>query len=76
MTTANSRKTGELDGAIDYEAFLASGDPDFAWTMPRGRMGRDLAELHLRHHRQPERRRLPSSRRGTDGLRATSSPAA
>ena len=27
------------------------------------RMGRDRAELHLRHHRRPEGRRLPSSRR-------------
>jgi fatty-acyl-CoA synthase len=25
---------GERVGAIDYEAFLAQGDPDFAWPMP------------------------------------------
>jgi fatty-acyl-CoA synthase len=25
---------GERIGAIDYEAFVAEGDPDFAWTMP------------------------------------------
>jgi fatty-acyl-CoA synthase len=25
---------GELLGAHDYEAFVASGDPDFAWSMP------------------------------------------
>ncbi len=26
---------GELAGAVDYEEFLAAGDPQFAWTMPR-----------------------------------------
>ena len=26
---------GEAVGEIDYEAFLASGDPDFAWAPPR-----------------------------------------
>jgi fatty-acyl-CoA synthase len=25
---------GELIGTLDYEAFLAQGDPDFAWTLP------------------------------------------
>ena len=25
---------GERPGTIDYEAFVATGDPDFAWTMP------------------------------------------
>jgi fatty-acyl-CoA synthase len=25
---------GELLGAIDYESFIAGGDPDFAWRMP------------------------------------------
>ncbi|TCS36061.1 fatty-acyl-CoA synthase [Paucimonas lemoignei] len=25
---------GELLGEIDYEAFLAKGDPEFAWTLP------------------------------------------
>jgi len=25
---------GAMDGAEDYEAFVASGDPDFAWLMP------------------------------------------
>jgi fatty-acyl-CoA synthase len=25
---------GERLGSVDYEAFLASGDPDFAWRMP------------------------------------------
>ncbi len=27
-------QTGEKLGSIDYEAFLASGDPDFVWTPP------------------------------------------
>ncbi len=27
-------QTGELLGEIDYEAFLAGGDPDFDWKMP------------------------------------------
>jgi len=27
-------QTGELTGAIDYEAFLKNGDPEFAWEMP------------------------------------------
>ncbi|HEY4266470.1 MAG TPA: acyl-CoA synthetase [Micropepsaceae bacterium] len=27
-------QTGTLTGARDYEAFLAGGDPDFAWPMP------------------------------------------
>ncbi len=26
---------GERLGELDYEAFVASGDPDFAWAMPR-----------------------------------------
>jgi fatty-acyl-CoA synthase len=26
---------GERLGSMDYEAFLAAGDPDFAWSMPR-----------------------------------------
>lgn len=26
---------GELIGEIEYEAFLESGDPDFAWALPR-----------------------------------------
>ena len=27
-------QTGERLGSIDYEAFIAEGDPDFAWSMP------------------------------------------
>jgi len=28
-------QSGELLGSIEYEQFLADGDPEFAWTMPR-----------------------------------------
>jgi fatty-acyl-CoA synthase len=28
-------QSGELEGAIDYEEFLARGDANFAWPMPR-----------------------------------------
>ena len=52
----------------DYEAFLASGDPDFAWAMPGDEWDAHRAELHLRHHRQSQGRGLSSSRRGADGL--------
>src|SRR5262249_22324327 len=27
-------QTGQLEGAIDYERFIASGDPNFSWEMP------------------------------------------
>ena len=60
---------GERLGAIEYEAFLAEGDPEFAWQMPGRRMGRDLAQLHLGHDRRPQGRRLPSSRRLSAGGR-------
>ena len=62
-------RKGDRIGAEDYEALVEDGDPDFAWLPARRRVGRDLAELHLRHHRESERRRLPSSRRRADGLR-------
>ena len=63
---------GERLGAIDYEALLAAGDPAFAWAAARRRVGRDLALLHLGHHRQPQGRRLPPPRRlpERDGQRA------
>jgi 3-(methylthio)propionyl---CoA ligase len=28
-------QTGSIDGALDYEAFLEGGDPEFVWTMPQ-----------------------------------------
>ena len=27
-------QAGAVEGALDYEAFVASGDPDYAWAMP------------------------------------------
>src|SRR5207302_11433281 len=27
-------QSGEIENAMDYEDFVSSGDPDFAWTMP------------------------------------------
>ena len=50
---------------IEYEAFLGAGDPDFAERRAGGRVGRDLAELHIGHDRQSQGRRLPSPRRRT-----------
>ncbi len=29
------RQTGEIERAIDYEEFVAGGDPEFSWIMPR-----------------------------------------
>ena len=60
---------GERIGTLDYEAFLAGGDPRFRLVDAGRRVGRDLAELHLGHDRQSEGRRLPPPRRGADGLR-------
>ncbi len=54
---------GERLGETDYEALLAEGDPDYAWQPPGRRMGCDLAQLHLRHHRQSQGRGLSPPRR-------------
>ena len=56
-------------GNLDYEDFIADGDPDYLWSMPSRRMERHLAQLHQRHDRQPQGRRVPPSRRGADVLR-------
>ena len=61
--------------AIEYEEFLKDGDPDFAWSHARRRMGRDLAQLHVRHHRQSQRRGLSPSRRAICSRWAMCSPA-
>ena len=58
--------------ASTYEEFLAGGDPAFAWAA-RGRVGRDRAQLHQRHHRQPQGRGLPPPRRGRSTRSPTSS---
>ena len=54
---------GERLGSIEYEAFIAQGDTDYAWKMPGRRMGRDHPQLHVRHDRRSEGRRLSSPRR-------------
>ena len=51
-------QAGEPLSGTDYEAFLARGDPGFRWRMPERRVGGDRAQLHLRHHRQPQGRGL------------------
>jgi hypothetical protein len=43
------------DSAVDYEAFLETGDPGFDWRCRR-RVGLHRAQLHLRHHRRPQGR--------------------
>ncbi len=48
----------------DYEAFVADGRRRIRLAPAGRRVGRDRAELHQRHHRQPEGRRLPPPRRG------------
>ena len=55
--------------AIDYEAFLAGGDPAAPPRLPDGRVGGDRAVLHLGHHRQSEGRRRASPRRLPECLR-------
>ena len=54
---------------IDYEAFLADGDPDFRWRMPADEWEAHRAQLHLGHHGQSEGRRLSPPRRAPDVLR-------
>ena len=49
--------------------FSPRGDPDFAGADARRRMGRDRAQLHLGHHRQPEGRRLSPPRRLSERAR-------
>jgi acyl-CoA synthetase (AMP-forming)/AMP-acid ligase II len=55
------------DSAVDYEAFLETGDAGFDWTIRRRRMGLDRAQLHLRHDRRPQGRALSPPRRGAAG---------
>jgi hypothetical protein len=50
-------------GQIDYEEFLAEGDPGLRLACAGRRMGRDRAQLHLGHDRRSQGRRLSSSRR-------------
>ena len=53
---------GERLGKIEYEDFIAGGDPDFAGHAGHRREQRDRAQLHLGHHRQSEGRGLSPPR--------------
>ena len=54
---------GRRLGDMDYEAFIAEGDPASDPARLAGRMGGDQPRLYLRHHRQSQGRRLPPPRR-------------
>ena len=54
---------GKRIGEIEYEDALSQGDEGFVARLPRGRMGRHRAQLHLGHHGQSQGRRDPSPRR-------------
>ena len=45
-------------GTLDYEEFIAGGRPRLRLVDARRRMECDLAQLHQRHDRQPQGRRL------------------
>ena len=68
------RRGGERLGDADYEEFLADGDPAFRLAAAGRRMGGDRAQLHLRHHRQSQGRRLSPSRRLSERARQRRSP--
>ena len=57
---------GERLGGIEYEAFLAEGDPGLRAALPGRRVAGDRAQLHLGYHRQPEGRGLPPPRRAPE----------
>ena len=65
----------EFDGAvhpseaIDYEAFLSGGDPEFAWLMPQDEWDAISHQLHIRHNGRPQRRGVPSPGRLPAGAR-------
>ena len=54
---------GERLGEIEYEDFVARGRCRLRLDDAGRRMGRDLAQLHLGHHRRSEGRGLSPSRR-------------
>ena len=59
---------GERIGTLDYEDIRRRRRRRLRLVDARRRMGRDLAELHVRHDRQSQGRGLPPSRRCADGL--------
>ncbi len=50
-------------GGVEYESFIASGDPAVRLHRSGGRVGQHLPALYERHHRQSQGRRLQPSRR-------------
>ncbi len=60
------RQPGPELGRIDYEQLLDGGDPQFAWRGPADEWNAICSQLHLRHDRRSEGRRLPSPRRLPD----------
>jgi acyl-CoA synthetase (AMP-forming)/AMP-acid ligase II len=64
----NIRQADRRD-RIRGRACAKAGDPGFVAHDAAGRMGRDRAQLHLRHHRQSEGRRLPPPRRLSERAR-------
>ena len=75
-TTRSIPGPGERLGKIEYEEFIAGGDPDFEWAPPTDEMQRHRAQLHLGHHRQSQGRglspprHLPGSGRQHHGVAA------
>ena len=60
---------GERIGTIEYEDFLRERRSGFRLADAGRRMGRDRAQLHLRHHRRSQGRRLSPPRRVPAGAR-------
>ena len=54
---------GERIGSIEYEDFIKDGDPDVRLADAGRRVGRDLAQLHVRHHRRSQGRGVSPPRR-------------
>ena len=54
-TIRNITGPGERLGNLDYEDLLREGDAGFRLADAGRRMGRDRAQLHLRHHRRSQR---------------------
>ena len=57
-------QSGDRLGGIEYDDFVAGGDPELYLAAPGRRMGCHRSQLHLRHDRQSQGRRLSPSRRG------------
>ena len=56
-------------GSVEYEDFIADGDPAVRLRWPRGRVGQHLPALHVGHHRRSQGRRLQPSWRLPRGAR-------